>query len=277
MRIRIRQTAHLVEASPWPIQMSIVLGTLLLGIIILIMNKTTKGLIGGIEGIIEQTRIVEYGIIGVVTIFILWLRDIIRESAYTGNHTKKVKRGIMIGYMLFIITEIMVFVSIFWTVLNTTISPNNEVLGMWPPIGIKELEGLELPLNNTIILLGSGITITIGHNKIISLNKRRGIIYIIITIILSLWFTMNQIIEYKESSYTINDSIFGSGFYIGTGLHGIHIMIGTIYIIIGLLRVWKSDMTNNHHIGLETGIIYWHFVDIVWLILYIIVYNPVWA
>ena len=276
MKIKERQLAHLVDPSPWPMQMSIIAGSLLLGVIILILNKTSEGLIGGI-GIISQNRLVMNALIGVILIFILWIRDILRESVYTGNHTIKVKEGIMIGYMLFLITEIMVFVTIFWTVLNTTISPNSEVIGMWPPTGIKELEGLELPLNNTIILLESGITITIGHNKIISLNKKRGLLYTILTIILSMWFTMNQYIEYKESTYTINDSIFGSGFYVGTGLHGMHIIIGTIYITIGLFRVWKADMTNNHHIGLETGIIYLHMVDIVWLLLYIIVYNPVWS
>lgn len=276
LRIKERQTAHLVDPSPWPLQMAVILGTTLLGIIILIINKTSKGIIGG-PGEYSQGNLVIYSLIGVILIFILWFRDILRESVYTGNHTVKVKEGIMIGYLLFLLTEILIFVTIFWAVLNSTISPNSEVLGMWPPTGIKELEGLELPLNNTIILLGSGVTITIAHNKIISLNKNRGLLYTILTVILSMWFTMNQYIEYKEASFTINDSIFGSGFFTGTGLHAIHITIGTIYLIIGAIRLYKSDITDSHHLGIETGIIYWHMVDVVWLFLYIIVYNTIWS
>lgn len=276
LRIKERQTAHLVEPSPWPIQMSVILGSTLLGVIILIVNKTSKGIIGG-PGEWSQGNLVIYSSIGVILIFILWLRDVIRESVYTGNHTIKVKEGLTIGYFLFLVTEIMIFVSLFWAVLNTTISPGNEVIGMWPPTGIKELEGLELPLNNTVILLGSGVTITIGHNKIISLNKKRGLLYTVITIILSIWFTMNQYIEYKEASYKINDSVFGSGFYMSTGLHGLHIIIGTIFISVGAIRLLKADLTDTHHLGFEFAVIYLHFVDLIWILLYITVYNTLWA
>jgi len=145
LRIKERQTAHLVEPSPWPLQMSVILGTTLLGAIILIVNKTSKGIIGG-PGEYSQGNLVIYSLIGVILIFILWLRDVIRESAYTGYHTKKVKEGLMIGYMLFLITEIMVFVSIFWTVLNTTISPISSVLGMWPPTGIKRIRWIRITI-----------------------------------------------------------------------------------------------------------------------------------
>jgi len=129
-----------------------------------------------------------------------------------------------------------------------------------------------LPLLNTIILLSSGVTVTYAHHSLIEGNRSGTLYGLLYTIILASIFTMFQGVEYTVSSFTISDGVFGSCFYFGTGFHGLHVIIGTIFLLVGLWRALAYHLTDNHHLGLEAGILYWHFVDVVWLFLYIFIY-----
>jgi cytochrome c oxidase subunit 3 len=203
---------------------------------------------------------------------ILWFRDVVSEGTYLGNHTAAVQKGINIGFGLFIISEVFFFLAIFWAFFHSAIGPDVEVGAQWPPIGIQTINPFELPLLNTIILLSSGVTVTYAHHSLIQGNRAGTLYGLVFTIILAVIFTALQGIEYTVSSFTISDGIFGSCFYFGTGFHGLHVLIGTIFITVGLWRALAYHLTTNHHLGFEASILYWHFVDIVWLFLYIFIY-----
>jgi len=202
----------------------------------------------------------------------LWFRDIISEATYLGNHTLAVQRGLNMGVALFIVSEALFFLAIFWTFFHSALSPAVEVGAHWPPQGIESVNPFELPLFNTVLLLSSGFTVTYAHHSLIQGNRSGTIYGLAITLILALAFTALQGVEYTVSSFTLSDSTFGSCFYFGTGFHGFHVIIGTAFIAVGLWRVLAYHSTENHHLGLESSILYWHFVDIVWLFLFISVY-----
>jgi len=212
------------------------------------------------------------GFISLVCSMAFWFRDVISEGTYLGNHTSAVQRGLNLGVALFIASEALFFLAIFWAFFHSALSPTVELGAQWPPLGIEAINPFELPLLNTVILLSSGVTVTYAHHSLIQGN-RSGVIYgLIATIILAIVFTALQGIEYTVSSFTISDSVFGSTFYFGTGFHGLHVIIGTLFLGVGFWRVLAYHSTDNHHLGLESGILYWHFVDIVWLFLYVSVY-----
>jgi cytochrome c oxidase subunit 3 len=202
----------------------------------------------------------------------LWFRDVISEGTYLGNHTIAVQKGINIGVALFIISEVFFFLAIFWAFFHNSISPDVEIGAQWPPLGIQAINPFELPLLNTMILLSSGVTVTYAHHSLIQGNRSGTLYGLIYTIILALIFTALQGVEYSVSSFTISDGVFGSCFYFGTGFHGLHVIIGTIFLAVGLWRALAYHLTDNHHLGFEAGILYWHFVDVVWLFLYIFIY-----
>lgn len=201
-----------------------------------------------------------------------WWRDVISEGTYLGNHTLAVQRGLNMGVGLFIISEALFFLGIFWAYFHSSLSPTVEMGAHWPPMGIESINAFELPLLNTIILLSSGVTVTYAHHSLIK-GDRKGALYgTVYTIVLAIIFTILQGVEYTVSSFTISDGTYGSCFYFGTGFHGLHVMIGTAFIVVALWRVLSYHVSDNHHLGLESSILYWHFVDIVWLFLYISVY-----
>jgi cytochrome c oxidase subunit 3 len=251
---------HMVSPSPWPILTSISIWML-----------TTSGAFS--MHVFKNT-----GIIFFISLFLLvysmslWFRDVIAEGTYYGHHTSAVQKGINIGVILFIISEIFFFLTIFWAFFHSGISPDIEIGSEWPPLGIQAINPFELPLLNTIILLSSGVTVTYAHHSLIQGNRSGSLYGLVYTIILAVIFTSLQGIEYTVSSFTISDGIFGTCFYFGTGFHGLHVIIGTIFITVGLWRTLAYHLTDNHHLGLEAGILYWHFVDVVWLFLYVFVY-----
>jgi len=201
-----------------------------------------------------------------------WFRDVISESTYLGNHTLSVQRGLNMGVALFIVSEALFFLAIFWAFFHSALAPTVELGAQWPPIGIEAINPFELPLLNTILLLSSGVTVTYAHHSLIEGNRKSALYGLIATIILAVVFTGFQGVEYTVSSFTLADGVFGSCFYFGTGFHGLHVMIGTAFLSVGLWRVLAYHLTDNHHIGLEAGILYWHFVDVVWLFLFISIY-----
>lgn len=208
----------------------------------------------------------------VVASMSFWFRDVISEATYLGNHTLAVQRGLNMGIALFIVSEAFFFLAIFWTFFHNALSPAVELGAQWPPKGVDSVNPFELPLLNTILLLASGFTVTYAHHSVIQGKRSGGLDGIVLTVVLALAFTALQGVEYTVSSFTLSDSTFGSCFYFGTGFHGLHVMIGTAFIAVGLWRVLAYHFTENHHLGLESSILYWHFVDIVWLFLFISVY-----
>jgi len=202
----------------------------------------------------------------------LWWKDVVTEATYEGHHTNKVKNGILQGFILFVVSEVMVFLSVFWAYGHASLSPAIELGLVWPPVGITPLDALAIPFLNTLILLSSGAYITWGHHALI-FNNRKGLLTgTFVTIILALIFTYLQFVEYTDSGFTFADSVYGSVFYATTGLHGGHIIVGTIFILVQYVRIINYHATTSHHLGLESSILYWHFVDVVWLLLFGIVY-----
>jgi cytochrome c oxidase subunit 3 len=251
---------HMVSPSPWPILTSTSL-----------FNLT-------ITGALSMHIFKDSGILFFLSLFLvvysmsLWFRDVIVEGTYLGHHTLAVQKGINIGVALFIVSEVLFFVAIFWAFFHSGISPDIEIGSQWPPLGIQAINPFELPLLNTILLLSSGVSVTYAHHSLIEGNRSATLYSLSYTIILATIFTAFQGIEYTVSSFTISDGIFGSCFYFGTGFHGLHVIIGTIFLSVGLWRVLAYHSTDNHHLGLESGILYWHFVDVVWLFLYVFIY-----
>ena len=212
------------------------------------------------------------GFILTIRIRIIWWRDIIREASFQGLHTTKVQIRLKYGMILFIISEILFFFSFFWAFFHSRLVPTTEIGSIWPPEGINPLNPLAIPLLNTLTLLSSGITITWAHHSIITRKKSQRLQGLTYTIILGIFFTLLQAFEYQDSPFTIADSIYGSTFFVATGFHGLHVLIGTTFLIVCLTRLTLNHFTNTHHIGFETRSWYWHFVDIVWLFLYTCIY-----
>lgn len=251
---------HLVSPSPWPLLTCLSLLTL-----------TTSG-VSTMHNYAHAKIILSLGFLSLVLSMSLWFRDVISEGTYLGNHTLAVQRGLNMGVALFIVSEGLFFLAIFWAFFHSALSPTIELGAQWPPMGIDSINPFELPLLNTILLLSSGVTVTYAHHSLIQGNRNGALKGLIATVILAVIFTAFQGVEYTVSSFTISDGTYASCFYFGTGFHGLHVMIGTAFIAVGLWRLLAYQITENHHLGLESGILYWHFVDVVWLFLYISVY-----
>lgn len=251
---------HLVSPSPWPLNTSISL------------LATTFSAVLTFQGFTRGMNLLTIALISVVYCMSLWFRDVISEGTYLGNHTLAVQRGLNMGVGLFIVSEALFFLAIFWAFFHSALSPTIELGAKWPPMGIEAINPFELPLLNTVILLSSGVSVTYAHHSVIQGNRKGALYGLVYTVLLAIIFTGFQGIEYTVSSFTISDGTFTSCFYFGTGFHGLHVMIGTAFLAVGLWRLLAYHLTENHHLGLESAILYWHFVDIVWLFLYISVY-----
>nr|ATD53004.1 cytochrome c oxidase subunit III [Psammotettix sp. EMHAU-2015-Zz053036] len=249
---------HLVDNSPWPLTGSMGLMSLTSGTILWFHFK--------------EMWLMNLGIIIIVLTMIQWWRDVVRESTFQGMHTKKVVLSMKWGMILFISSEVLFFSSFFWAFFHSSLSPTVEIGMQWPPMGIKPFNPMSIPMLNTMILLSSGISITWAHNTLINKNLSQTIQSMFITIFLGMYFTALQAIEYYEAPFTMADSIYGSTFFMSTGFHGIHVIIGTLFIFISMIRIMKLHLSNIHHVGFEAAAWYWHFVDVVWLFLYISIY-----
>jgi len=249
---------HLVDYSPWPLTGAIGVLTLVTGIIKWFHNFNINLLILGY-------------IITLITIY-QWWRDICREGTIQGKHTILVSKGLRWGIILFIISEVFFFISFFWAFFHRRLSPNIEIGIIWPPVSIVPFNPFQIPLLNTIILITSGITVTWAHHALIENNFTQTTQGLFITVILGIYFTILQAYEYIEAPFTIADRIYGSTFFIATGFHGLHVLIGTIFLLICLIRHINNHFSRNHHFGFEAAAWYWHFVDVVWLFLYISIY-----
>lgn len=196
----------------------------------------------------------------------------IRERTLQGLHSNNVFLNIKIGIILFIISEIFFFISFFWRFFHIRLTQSIELGIKWPPTGIFSFNPFIIPLLNTIILLTSGISITWAHYRLINNNFLNFKYRLLITIILGIYFSFLQGYEYIEARFNISDSSYGSLFFLTTGFHGIHVLVGTIFLIVSFIRNLNIHYSNNHHFGFEAAAWYWHFVDIVWLFLFISIY-----
>lgn len=249
---------HIVNPSPWPLTGA--LSALLL----------TSGLVIWFH--FNSTLLLTIGLITNTLTIYQWWRDIVREGTFQGHHTPVVQKGLRYGIILFIVSEVFFFSGFFWAFYHSSLAPTPELGGYWPPAGIIPLNPLEVPLLNTSVLLASGVSITWAHHSLIEGNRKHIIQALFITICLGLYFTVLQASEYYETSFTISDGVYGSTFFIATGFHGLHVIIGSTFLIVCLLRQLKFHFTSNHHFGFEAAAWYWHFVDVVWLFLYVSIY-----
>nr|ARH53758.1 cytochrome c oxidase subunit 3 [Carpelimus fuliginosus] len=249
---------HLVDVSPWPLIGAISAMTMMIGMIKWFHNFNNSLLL--------------MASINTILIMYQWWRDIVREGTFQGLHTYKVTMGLRWGMILFITSEIFFFISFFWGFFHNSLSPNIELGMIWPPKGIQPFNPLQIPLLNTLILLSSGLTVTWAHHSLIENDYKQTFQGLLLTVILGIYFSILQGYEYIEAPFCISDSTYGSSFFMATGFHGIHVIIGTTFLLVCLMRHLNNHFSSIHHFGFEAAAWYWHFVDVVWLFLYISIY-----
>jgi len=255
-----RHAFHLVDPSIMP---------LIASISVLCLTSGSVLYFHGFNGGVYTTA---FGFFGVITCMALWWRDVVREGTLEGVHTGIVQLGLRYGMILFIVSEVMFFFAFFWAFFAAALAPTIEIGAVWPPKGIDVFNPLEVPLLNTLILLCSGATITYAHHAITAGNKVEAVWGLVLTIVLAILFTALQAFEYVSANFCISDGIYGSTFFMATGFHGFHVFIGTCFLSVCLVRLCWDHFTAQHHFGFEAAAFYWHFVDVVWLFLYVAVY-----
>ena len=263
---------HLVDPSPWP------------AIGATAAFLAAVGLISWMHHLFAGAPLVfGVGVVGILYTMVMWWRDVIDEAEYEGHHTRVVQLHHRYGMLLFIASEVMFFVAWFWAYFNTALFPADPhdiarlaaTGGVWPPKGIETFDPWHLPLLNTLILLTSGTTVTWAHHALLH-GDRKGLINgLWLTIILGATFTCVQAYEYAHAAFNYSGHIYGATFFMATGFHGAHVLIGTVFLIVCLIRAYKGHFTPTHHLGFEFAAWYWHFVDVVWLFLFACIY--VWG
>lgn len=255
-----RHSFHLVDPSPWPIVAAFSALMLTFGGVMYM-----HGYKGG--GFLSFS-----GFCMILFVMFVWWRDIIREGTFEGQHTKSVQTGLKLGVLLFIVSEIMFFVAFFWAFFHSSLNPGLAIGGVWPPAYLETLDPWKIPLLNTLILLTSGASVTWAHHSIVYGSKFQASLSLVITILLAIIFTGLQGYEYITAPFDISDGVYGSCFYMATGFHGFHVFIGTCFLAVCLFRLYLNHFTREHHLGFEAAAWYWHFVDVVWLFLFISIY-----
>lgn len=258
--LKTSHSYHLVDPSPWPL-LAAFGGFMLTSGLVLYMHKFVGG-----------WNLFVTGFITILFVMYAWWRDIIREATFEDTHTIAVQKGLRLGMVLFIVSEVMFFFAFFWAFFHASIAPAHQIGGVWPPKAITTISSYTIPLSNTFILLTSGATVTWAHHALLARAKKHTVVALIITISLAAIFTVFQGMEYVNAPFNISDGVYGSCFYMATGFHGFHVFIGTIALFVSLVRIVLNHFTNKHHFGFESAIWYWHFVDVVWLFLFINVY-----
>ena len=256
---------HLVDPSPWPVVGSV--SALVLGM-------------GAVQYFhSENPWIMLIGLAGVLYTMLAWWRDVVRE-ANGGDHTPVVQLHHRYGMILFIASEVMFFVAWFWAYFDASLYPGEAIQatrteltgGNWPPDGIETFDPWHLPLINTLVLLTSGTTVTWAHHAL-QHDDREGLKWgLVLTVALGAIFTVFQVFEYQHAAFGFSGHIYGATFFMATGFHGFHVIVGTVFLLVCLLRALAGHFTSQHHFGFEAAAWYWHFVDVVWLFLFVVIY-----
>jgi len=251
---------HIVNLSPWPFATAFSIFTMLLGLV-QFMHNYKFGLFFFFFGFF-------------ITLFIAisWFRDIVREATFEGKHSVLVQQGLRFGMILFIVSEIMLFFAFFWAYFHSCLNAVPELGAVWPPQSILTVNPWLIPLLNTVLLLISGSTLTWSHAALVDGSRLETITGLILTIVYAIFFTSFQLFEYIKAPFHISDGVYGSTFYMLTGLHGFHVFVGTILLSVTLWRVLRNHFTTERHIGYESAAWYWHFVDVVWIFLFLVIY-----
>ena len=259
---------HLVNPSPWPILTAFSLFCITGGTVMMMHNVYLWHII------------LPIGIIGVLTCAINWWKDVISEGRIDHAHTPAVQHGLRIAMGIFILSEVAFFAGFFWSFFHASLFPEGPMdgiwagkPGIWPPAHIETLNPWSLPFMNTLILLLSGTTVTWAHHSVMTNNQKDTVKALGYTILLGISFTLCQAYEYHHASFHFTDGIYASNFYMATGFHGAHVIIGTIFLTVCYFRAKKGHFAEgNGHLGFEFASWYWHFVDVVWLFLFTFVY-----
>jgi cytochrome c oxidase subunit 3 len=272
---------HLVNPSPWPLVGSFFSVLFTAGIVIWV-----KGVFGLPKG---TWYVAAAGLAGILYTMFAWWADVVKESR-GGDHTPVVQLGLRYGMILFIMSEVMFFVAWFWVFFEMALFHHDRTLSaipevrdawsQWPPKGVEILDPWHFPLINTLILLTSGTTVTWAHHALQVGNRKEARVGLILTILLGLSFTCVQAYEYREiifdklffNTESANAGLYGSSFFMATGFHGFHVLIGSIFLIVCLGRLLAGQFTPKKHFGFEAAAWYWHFVDVVWLFLFAFIY-----
>jgi cytochrome c oxidase subunit III len=252
---------HLVDPSPWPLIGSFAGGALVLGIIMVAHYG--------------QWWMLILGVVGLLATMFFWWRDIIKESRTPGLHTPVVRIGLRYGMTLFIASEVMFFVAFFWAYFHFALYPGHvsgAEVAVWPPKGVLTFDPFGLPFLNTMILLLSGCTVTWAHHSLLHGDRQGLIAGLALTVGLGILFTSFQAAEYMEAPFAFTGGVYPSVFFLATGFHGFHVIVGTIFLAVCLFRAIRNHFTPQRHFGFEAAAWYWHFVDVVWLFLFICIY-----
>ncbi len=256
---------HLVNPSPWPFVGSLSAFILAVGAVLYFHDS--------------GPWVMLIGLMGVLYTMVSWWRDVIIE-ANSGDHTPVVQLHHRYGMILFIASEVMFFVAWFWAYFDASLYPGEAIQfsrteltgGHWPPDGIETFDPWHLPLINTLILLTSGTTVTWAHHALLEDNREELKWGLILTVGLGALFTVFQVYEYQHAAFGFSGHIYGATFFMATGFHGFHVIVGTIFLLVCLLRALNGGFTPKQHFGFEAAAWYWHFVDVVWLFLFVVIY-----
>jgi cytochrome c oxidase subunit 3 len=243
MIVKRNHSFHLVDQSPWPLTGALAALTL------------TSGIVKWFQEF--DITLLVLGAAALVLTCIQWWRDISREATFQGLHTTIVAKGLRWGIILFITSEVLFFFSFFWAFFHRRLAPSIEIGLQWPPLGVTPFNPSQVPLLNTLILLASGVTVTWAHHRIIEQGHSQAIIGLLRTVILGAYFTSLQALEYWEAPFTISDSSYGSTFFVATGFHGLHVLIGTTFLLVCLTRLNRGHFSTSHHFGFEAAAWYW--------------------
>jgi len=247
-----------VQTSFWPLLLSLVLFSLLSNILLYLNFKLSL-------------YIVLFSFLFLVLVSFLWWKDFLRERML-GYHTHKLESSLRVGILLFILSEVFFFISFFWAFYDASLSPTVELGLSWPPKGISPLSVYSVPLLNTVILLTSGISVTWAHHSIINNYFTKSVSSLVVTVALGVYFLYIQWVEYNEASFTFADGVYGRTFFLATGFHGMHVLVGTRFLFYVLILLCICKLLSIHHFSFEAAAWYWHFVDVVWLILFVSIY-----
>jgi cytochrome c oxidase subunit III len=266
---------HLVDPSPWPLVGATAAFIMAVGLVMVM-----KGLAPG--GLRIGPYVFGAGVLGVLYTMVSWWTDVVREATYEGLHTRVVQIHHRYGMMMFIASEVMFFVAWFWAYFDAALYANDpiqfqrsELIATWPPKGIETFDPWHLPLLNTLILLTSGTTVTWAHHALLHGDRKGLKMGLWLTIALGLLFSCVQAYEYGHAAFHFSGNIYGATFFMATGFHGAHVIIGTIFLAVCLYRAYLGQFSTTQHLGFEFAAWYWHFVDVVWLFLFAAIY--VWG